>query len=33
MDAAFIVFRANARNHNRRLADLARAGVEGSETV
>ena len=33
MDAAFTLLRATARNHNRRLADLSRAVVEGSETV
>ena len=33
MDGAFNLLRASARNHNRRLADLSRAVVEGSETV
>jgi hypothetical protein len=33
MDAAFTLLPASARNHNRRLADLSRAVVEGSETV
>jgi transcriptional regulator with GAF, ATPase, and Fis domain len=33
MDAAFTLLRASARNHNRRLADLSRAVIEGSETV
>jgi hypothetical protein len=33
MDAVFALLRASARNHNRRLADLSWAVVEGSETV
>ena len=33
MDAAFALLRASARSHNRRLADLSRAVIEGSETV
>jgi ANTAR domain-containing protein len=33
MDVAFTLLCASARNHNRRLAELSRAVVEGSETV
>jgi hypothetical protein len=33
MDGAFTLARASARSHNRRLANLARPLVEGSETV
>ncbi len=33
MDVAFTLLRASARNHNRRMADLSRAVIDGSETV
>jgi hypothetical protein len=33
MDESFILLRTTARANNRRLSDLARAVVEGSETL
>jgi len=33
MDQSFTLLRGTARTHNRRLSDLARAVVDGSETL